>query len=117
MSSGGRWTDGTQAAVGDVLIWTSEDDAADTLIPRLMRMGADLAVEQTRPPGMKPRPFNPAADLPALIEKAKAIGDVALFIIDSVVSAVPQTKNSHNNGKWREVHQDKYCSFHSPGAP
>jgi len=105
ISSGACWPDGTRAVIGNVLIWTSEDDAADTLIPRLMRMSADLTrihiVEQTLSPGMKPRPFNPATDLPALIEKAKTIGDVALFIIDSVVSAVPQTKNSHNNAETR----------------
>jgi hypothetical protein len=104
VSSGACWPDGTRAAVGNVLIWTSEDDAADTLIPRLMRMDADLTrihfVEQTRPAGMKPRSFNHATDLPALVERAKAIGDVVLFIIDSVVSAVPPTKNSHNRGAY-----------------
>lgn len=105
VSSGGTWPDGTTAKAGNVLIWTSEDDAADTLIPRLIRMGANLdrinIIEETKPPGMKSRPFNPATDLDALIAKAKAIGDVALFIIDSVVSAVPQTKNSHNNAETR----------------
>jgi putative DNA primase/helicase len=68
-------------------------------------MGANLdrihIVEATRLPGMKPRPFNPATDLDALAKKADAIGGVALSIIDSVVSAVPQTKNSHNNAETR----------------
>ena len=105
VSSGDKWPDGTLATAGNVLIWTSEDDAADTLIPRLTRMGANLdrihIVEATRLPGMKPRPFNPATDLDALAKKADAIGGVALSIIDSVVSAVPQTKNSHNNAETR----------------
>jgi putative DNA primase/helicase len=42
VSSGGTWPDGSRADAGNVLIWTSEDDPADTLVPRLMRMGADL---------------------------------------------------------------------------
>ena len=42
ISSGATWPDGTLAEVGSVVIWTSEDDPADTLVPRLMRMGADL---------------------------------------------------------------------------
>jgi hypothetical protein len=74
VSSGDKWPDGTQAKANNVLIWTSEDDAADTLIPRLMRMGANLdrihIIKETRPPGMKSRPFNPATDLQALVAKA-----------------------------------------------
>ena len=70
ISSGATWPDGTRAAVGNVLIWTSEDSPADTLVPRLIRMGADLDrihfIEQARPAGGKPRPFNPATDMPAL---------------------------------------------------
>ncbi len=44
VSSGGKWPDGTRATVGSVLIWTAEDDADDTLVPRLMRMGADASI-------------------------------------------------------------------------
>jgi putative DNA primase/helicase len=100
-----KWPDGTRATVGSVLIWTAEDDADDTLVPRLVRMGADLDrihfIEEAIPPGAKSRPFNPATDMPALVEKAKAIGDVALLILDPVVAAVPMTRNSHNNAESR----------------
>jgi putative DNA primase/helicase len=105
VSSSETWPDGTRATVGSVLIWTAEDDADDTLVPRLMRMGADLDrihfIEQAIPPGAKSRPFNPATDMPALVEKAKAIGDVVLLILDPVVAAVPITSNSHNNAETR----------------
>jgi putative DNA primase/helicase len=87
------------------LIWTAEDDARDTLVPRLMRMGADLDrihfIEEAIPAGAKSRPFNPAVDMPALVEKAKAIGDVDLLILDPVVAAVPMSRNSHNNAESR----------------
>jgi putative DNA primase/helicase len=70
-----------------------------------MRMDADLDrihfIEEAIPPGAKSRPFNPATDMPALVEKAKAIGDVALLILDPVVAAVPMTRNSHNNAESR----------------
>src|SRR6187455_3072436 len=35
VSTGGRFPDGTRAPVGHVLIWSGEDNAKDTLIPRL----------------------------------------------------------------------------------
>jgi AAA domain len=105
ISSGGTWPDGTRAPAGNVLIWTSEDSPANTLVPRLIRMGADLDrvhfIEETIPPGGKSRPFNPATDMPALVEKARAIGNVALLIIDPIVATVPMTRNSHNNAEAR----------------
>ena len=49
---GGRWPDDTRCAPGNVLMWTGEDDLADTVTPRLMAAGADLSrcyfVEGTR---------------------------------------------------------------------
>jgi putative DNA primase/helicase len=105
VSSGGKWPDGTRATGGSVLIWTSEDDAADTLVPRLMRMSADRNrihfIEEAIPPGAKARPFNPAIDMHALVDKAQEIGDVVLLILDPVVAAVPMNRNSHNNAESR----------------
>ena len=43
LSTAGRWPDGTQASVGSSLIWSGEDGIQDTLLPRLMAHGADLA--------------------------------------------------------------------------
>lgn len=40
---GGRWPDGTKSPTGNVIVWSCEDDPADTLIPRLALSGADLA--------------------------------------------------------------------------
>lgn len=120
LSSGGEWPDGTKAPAGDVLIWTSEDDPEDTLIPRLTRMGADLSrihfIEQARPPGGIIRPFNPATDLPALEAKTAAIGNVALLILDPVVAAVPMSRNSHNNAEARNGMQPVVDYARSTGA-
>ena len=105
ISSGATWPDGTLAEVGSVVIWTSEDDPADTLVPRLMRMGADLDrihfIEEAILRGAKSRPFNPSTDMLALREKARAIEGVALLILDPVVAAMPMSRNSHNNAETR----------------
>jgi putative DNA primase/helicase len=99
------WPDGTRAPRGNILIWTSEDDPADTLVPRLIRMDADLAsihfVRQVKQPGGKPGPFNPATDLPGLVEKAKAIGNVTMLILDPVVAVVPSNRDSHKAAETR----------------
>jgi putative DNA primase/helicase len=110
ISSGGLLPDGTTAPVGNVLIWTSEDDLADTVIPRLTRMGADLkrikAVYQHRDVSGATRPFNPATDMQSLTEAAKELpGGVALLILDPIVAAVPMTRNSHNAAETRNALQ------------
>jgi putative DNA primase/helicase len=68
-------------------------------------MGANLDrihfVEQIKVPGKKPRPFTPSIDMPLLVETAKAIGDIALVIIDPVVAAIPMTRSSHNEAETR----------------
>ena len=44
LTAGGRWPDGSQCKQpGNVLIWSSEDVADDTLVPRLIASGADLS--------------------------------------------------------------------------
>lgn len=104
-SSGGTWPDGTHATAGTVLMWTSEDDPADTLVPRLIRMGANLKnihfVKQTRLPGAKPRPFNPSIDMPALAARAKAIGNIAMLIVDPIVAVMPGNRDSHKGAETR----------------
>jgi putative DNA primase/helicase len=106
ISSGAKWPDGTRAAVGNVLIWTSEDGHADTIIPRLMRMGADLdrifIVRSQREANGKTRAFNPSTDMESLREKAATIsGGVDFVFLDPVVSAVPVTRNSDKNAETR----------------
>jgi AAA domain/Bifunctional DNA primase/polymerase, N-terminal len=106
ISSGSHWPDGTKARAGNVLIWTSEDSLADTIKPRLVRMGADLSrikfVIAQREANGKTRPFSPAIDMPSLIEAAKTInGGVQLLIIDPIVAAITSKTNSHNNAETR----------------
>jgi hypothetical protein len=83
-------------------MWSGEDDAADTLVPRLAAMGADLSrvhfVGDIKEPDGR-RPFDPARDMRALIAKARVVGDVKLLIVDPVVTAV--AGDSHRNAEVR----------------
>jgi putative DNA primase/helicase len=102
VTSGGRWPDGTRCEPGNVLIWSGEDDPADTLLPRLIAAGADRArvffVTGSRIDG-EVQPFDPARDLFALQAAAAKMGQVRLLIVDPVVSAV--TGDSHKNTETR----------------
>lgn len=99
---GGRWPDGSRCDVGNVLIWSGEDDPADTLLPRLLAAGADKTrcyfVSGTRIAGVE-QPFDPARDMAALEAQAKTIGGIKLLIVDPVVSAV--AGDSHKNTEVR----------------
>jgi len=102
ITTGGRWPDGTQAVAGDVLIWSGEDDPADTLIPRLIALGA--VVRRVHFVGTVNdmhgrRVFDPASDVRLLANKLADCGDVALLIVDPIVSAV--ATDSHKNGEVR----------------
>lgn len=93
LSSGGRWPDGEPCRDRrSVLIWSSEDDAADTIVPRLIAAGADTSrvyILQGRINGLgETHPFDPAKDIDLLAAELERIGDVGLIMIDPIVSAV-----------------------------
>jgi len=103
ITTGGLWPDGTRAEVGDALIWSGEDDVADSLIPRLIACGADLKrahfVSGTTDATGK-RAFNPAKDMCALAETIAKLRNLRLLIVDPVVSAV--VGDSHKNAEVRQ---------------
>ncbi len=102
VSAGGQWPDRTRCAPGNVLIYTGEDDPADTLAPRLLASGADLSrchfVSATRIDGQE-QPFDPARDMPGLRAAIKDMGGIDLLIVDPIVGAV--TGDSHKNTETR----------------
>lgn len=104
---GGHWPDGTRCERGNILVWSGEDDHADTLLPRLLAAGADRArcyfVEGTRGEDGALEPFDPAHDLPRLQEAVQKIGGVRLLIVDPIVSAV--VGDSHKNTEVRRALQ------------
>ena len=106
ITSGGKWPDGSPCTPGNVLVWSGEDDPADTLMPRLLAMGADVSrvyfVTAARVDG-EVVPFDPARDLVQLTAEAERIGGITLLMVDPVVSAV--AGDSHKNTEVRRALQ------------
>jgi putative DNA primase/helicase len=105
ISTAGRWPDGSVAEAGDVLLWSGEDDPTDTILPRLIAMGANLdrihIIQGIYEEG-KLRSFDPSTDISALnleMEKRK----IRFLIIDPLVSAV--SGDSHKNAEVRRALQ------------
>ncbi len=98
ISTAGRWPDRTQAVAGDVLVWSGEDDPADTIVPRLVACRADLQrvhiVGHTREGG-EDRPFDPSTDMAMLADACRKVPDLRLVIVDPVVSAIRGDSNKN----------------------
>jgi DNA polymerase len=78
-----------QAPLGNVILLTAEDDISDTVIPRLMAAGADLArvtiikmICETNGERM----FSLVTDLPVLRKKVAEIGGVTMIVIDPIAA-------------------------------
>jgi len=103
ITRGGFFPDGSLTPPGDVVIWTGEDDPADTLTPRLMAMGADLEkvhfVSGFNNSG-KERTFNPATDLDELKVTLEKLTNLRLLILDPIVAVI--TKDGNKNSDVRQ---------------
>ena len=96
-----------RAPLGSVIILSAEDDAADTIRPRLDAAGADpdkvhivSAVKARMAKGR--RAFNLQADLHCWSRLSDRIGDVSLVVIDPVSSYLGKV-DSHRNAELRAV--------------
>lgn len=80
ISRGSQWPClADRAPIGDVLILASEDDAADTIKPRLIAAGAELSrVHITN------SPINLAEDLEKLKQMVSKIGNVLMIVFDPI---------------------------------
>lgn len=108
VSTGSTWpADKTPCELGNVCFLSAEDDAEDTIRPRLEAAGADLdrvyildaVLDDT---GTRPRAFNLASDLHRLGEMLAHIGDVALIVIDPITAYLGGT-DSHKNADIRAL--------------
>ncbi len=82
------------APLGTVIMLMAEDDARDTVIPRLVVAGADLSrihlldVHEASNGG---RPFNLSLDAHVLEQKIRRFGDVRLIVIDPITAFLKST--------------------------
>lgn len=105
ITRGGMFPDGSRAIVGDVVMWSGEDDPADTLAPRLKAMGADMKhvhFVNGMTDAQGKRAFDPAKDVATLENTLEEIKPV-LLIVDPIVSAV--NGDSHKNTETRRALQ------------
>ena len=108
VTNAGQWPcDEGRAPAGNVIILSAEDDAADTIRPRLDAAGADvnkvLIVSAVQcADGRGRRSFSLQADLLALEQAIGQAGDVLLVIIDPVSSYLGKV-DSHKNAELRAV--------------
>ncbi|ANX03405.1 AAA family ATPase [Immundisolibacter cernigliae] len=111
VTSGGLWpVDRSRAGSGSVIFLTAEDDAADTLRPRLEAAGAVLTrvyvLDAVRAADREGRPFERGfdltRDLDALADLIDTIGDVRLVVIDPITAYLGAT-DSHRNAEVRAV--------------
>ncbi|MDE1162302.1 MAG: AAA family ATPase [Acidobacteriaceae bacterium] len=102
IATAGQWPDGTLCnRHGNVIIWSSEDDPADTIKPRLMAMGADSArcsiISGAVDENGQRQAFDPSCDIDALRSAVASIGGVSLLIIDPIVTAVQGDMHKAND--------------------
>ena len=103
VTTGRPWPDGTPCPVGSVIMITCEDDAADTIVPRLCAAGGDCrrahildwVAEPDEDGKPRTRSFVIGEKHTAVLRLlADRIGDVRLIVIDPV-SAYMGSSDSH----------------------
>ncbi len=113
VSSGGYWpADRTKSDRGSVVILSAEDDAADTIKPRLEAAGADLDRISIVDPApviilgdydrKTRRAFTLDNDLPRLEESLSELRDVSLVIIDPITAFLGKA-DGHKNAEIRAL--------------
>src|SRR6478735_12006989 len=109
VTMGAAWPcDEGRAPVGNVIFFSAEDGAEDTIVPRLMAAGADLNRVHIvsgvfAEDGKGRRAFNLQSDLELLEREIERIGDVWLVVVDPISSYLGPKIDSHVNAAVRGV--------------
>lgn len=109
ITQGSLWPDGTLCQAGNVLFLSAEDDAADTLIPRLVAADADLTrvdiidtfVEINNGAELEGQ-VNLSTDIASLEKLLLEVKNVAAIFIDPITAYLGDT-NDHRNAGVRAV--------------
>ncbi|MDR3478579.1 MAG: AAA family ATPase [Gammaproteobacteria bacterium] len=106
ITNSGTFADKTECIGGNVIILSAEDDAADTIVPRLKAANANLTkvsiIESVQKNNKQDQQFNLSTDISALEKFLLTYGDVAAIFIDPI-SAYLGDIDDHKNGQVRSV--------------
>lgn len=105
VSNGGEFPGGHQAEKGKVLIFSAEDDPADTVVPRLKACDADLnqiSIFSLVNRGDKEGYFNLRTDISLLSETFKKEKNISLIVIDPITAFLGET-DTHKNAEVRSL--------------
>ena len=101
VSGGTEFPDGKASPKkGRVIIWSGEDTAGDTIVPRLIAAGAcleNIYIIGGYQEGEELQAFDPAAHIHELEKKVDSIGGADMLIIDPIVSAVRGDSHKAND--------------------
>ena len=95
LSTGGTWPDGTACPQGKTLILTAEDGIADTIVPRIKKLGGDssqVCVLEGVRDKQGTRPLNLKHDLDMLVAAIEEVRP-ALVIIDPISAYLGDTNS------------------------
>ena len=84
VTTAGMFPSGTRPKVGDVIYWSGEDSIEKTVGPRLVACGANMDHVKTVDSGI----FDPARDIPELLEQAAEVPNLSLIVLDPIISIV-----------------------------
>lgn len=110
LSLGSRWpVEGSYAPCGDTIFLSAEDDAADTLVPRLIAASANLnrihildAVRRRTNDGATVEgTFDLSRDITSLESEIARRGNVKLIVIDPISAYLGGGTDSHKNAEVR----------------
>jgi len=106
ISTGGRWPDGTPCEIGSVIFIANEDDAADTIKPRLEAAGADCKrvhiVDAVIGEDGKTTGWTLERGTDEIIDLCIKLKDVALIVIDPITAYIGG-KDGHSTSDVRSV--------------
>lgn len=96
VSAGKTWPGGESCDIGDVLIWSGEDEIENTLAPRLVAAGANMArvhfVTGIRVAN-EVMPFDPSIHITELCESLASLEAPRLIVLDPVSLVVARDAN------------------------
>ena len=107
ISTGGMWpADEGEAPLGNVIMFSAEDDPEDTIVPRLLAADFDLSrvriIEAARDANGE-RLFDLQQDLDALEREIESFGEVNLVTFDPISSYLGSRINGNGNNDVRRV--------------